>query len=136
MPAGRVLSGKHLTAEQYRRLLDALRPVLGGADPGKLSGADRRAVVREVYAEVLTAGRAARVDTFNGSYGLMRGLAAALVVFFVLALVAGKAALILGTIVVLLLLALHRMHRYSQHYATELFTQFLVVKGKNPESSS
>jgi hypothetical protein len=133
MPAGRILSGALLTAEQHRRLLDALQPALGGAEPGKLSATDSRAVVREVYAEVLAAGKAARVDTFNGSYGLMRGLAAAFVVLFVLALVTGKGVVVLGTLVVLFLLALHRMHRYSQHYATELFTQFLVAHGKKAE---
>jgi hypothetical protein len=79
---------------------------------------------------VLAAGKAARIDTFNGSYGLMRGLAAAFVVLFVLAVVVGKGVLVWGTIVVLFVLAVHRMHRYSQHYATELFTQFLVAHGK------
>lgn len=39
----------------------------------------------------------------------------------------------MGTLVVLFLLALHRMHRYSQHYATELLMQFLALKGKKTE---
>ena len=133
MPTGRVLSGKLLTAEQHQRLLDALRPALGTADPSKIPEAQRRAIVREVYAEVLAAGKAARIDTFSGSYGLMRGLAAAFVVILVLAIVTGKGAAILGTLVVLFLLALHRMHRYSQHYATELFIQFLALKRKKAE---
>jgi hypothetical protein len=65
------------------------------------------------------------VDNFSGSYGLMRGLAAAFVVVFVLAIVAGKGWTVLVTLVVLLALAIHRMHRYGRHYATELFVQFL-----------
>jgi hypothetical protein len=136
MPATRMLSGALLTAEQHRRLLDALRPALGGTEPAKLSASDSRAIIREVYAEVLAAGKAARVDTFNGSYGLMRGLAAAFVVLFVLAIVAGKGVTVLGALFVLFMLALHRMHRYSQHYATELFTQFLITHGKKTEPAA
>jgi len=136
MPSGRVLCGKLLTGEQHQRLLDALRPALGGAEPSKIPDAQRRAIVREVYAEVLAAGKAARIDTFSGNYGLMRGLAAAFLVAFVLAIAAGKGAAILGTLVVLFLLALHRMHRYSQHYATELFVQFLALRAKKPETST
>jgi hypothetical protein len=88
--------------------------------------------VHEVYAEVLGAGKAARIDTFSGSYGLMRGLAAAFVVAFVLAIMAGKGGTVLGVLAVLFLLALHRMHRYSRHYATELFVQFLALKSAKP----
>lgn len=128
MPSGRVLAGDHVTEEQHRRLLDALRPALGGADPKTVPEAQRLAIVREVYAEVLAAGRAARVDIFSGSYGLMRGLAAAFIVIFLLAAATAKGAVVLVTLGVLLLLALHRMHRYSKHYATELFTQFLALK--------
>jgi hypothetical protein len=131
MPTGRVLSGKLLTTEQHQRLLEALRPALGGVDPSKLPEPERRAIVREVYAEVLSAGKAARIDTFSGSYGLMRGLAAAFVVIFPLAMVAGKGAAVLGTLIVLFFLAIHRMHRYSQHYATELFLQFLALRKKS-----
>jgi hypothetical protein len=92
--------------------------------------------VREIYAEVLAAGKAARIDTFSGSYGLMRGLAAAFVLIFVLAIVAGKGAVVLGALVLLFLLALHRMHRYSHHYATELFIQFLALRGKKEQPTS
>jgi hypothetical protein len=133
MPSGRVLSGNLLSTEQHQRLLIALEPGLGGADPSKLAEAQRRAIVREIYAEVLAAGKAARIDTFSGNYGLMRGLAAAFVLIFVLAILAGKGAVVLGALVVLFLLALHRMHRYSQHYATELFIQFLALRGKKEQ---
>jgi hypothetical protein len=135
MPTGRVLCGKLLTREQHQRLLAALRFGVDGADPSKLAEAQRLAIVREVYAEVLAAAKAARVDTFSGSYGLMRGLAAAFVLIFVLAIVAGKGAAVLGTLVVLFLLALHRMHRYSHHYAIELFIQFLALKEKKADAT-
>jgi hypothetical protein len=136
MPTGRVFSGKFLTAEQHQRLLIALGTRLGGADPSKLTEPQHRAIVREVYAEVLAAGKAARIYIFSGSYGLMRGLAAAFVLIFNLGIVAAKDVAVLGTLVLLFLLALHRMHRYSQHYATELFIQFLALRGKKPEPTS
>jgi hypothetical protein len=128
LPSGRVLcDGKYVSANQHTRIVDALRRVLGTGDPCKLPQQDRLAIVREVYSEIAGAGRSARIDTFSGSYGLMRGLAAAFLVSFPLALVAGKSATVLGTLVILFLLAIHRMHRYGGHYATELFTQFLAL---------
>jgi hypothetical protein len=130
MPSGQVLCGKYLSADQHKRLLDALRPVLGDADPCRVQQPERLAIVREVYSEVAGAGKASRVDTFNGYYGLMRGLAAAFVVIFVLAIVASKGLTVLCVLAVLFLLAVHRMHRYGRHYATELFIQFLAIRKK------
>jgi hypothetical protein len=73
-PSARVLCGKYLSTDQHRRLRDALRPIVGDADPCKLPEPERLAIVREVYSEIAGAGKASRVDTFNGNYGLMRGL--------------------------------------------------------------
>jgi hypothetical protein len=130
-PSGRVLCGKYLSTDQHRRLRDALRPVLGDADPCKLSEPEKLAIVREVYSEIAGAGKASRVDTFNGNYGLMRGLAAAFVMTFALAIVTSQGIIALCVLAVLFLLAIHRMHRYGRHYATELFTQFLVARAKS-----
>jgi hypothetical protein len=131
MPSGQVLCGKYLSADQYKRLLEALRPLLGDADPCKMQQSERLAIVREVYAEVAGAGKASRVDTFNGSHGLMRGLAAAFVVTFALAVVASKGITVFGVLGVLFLLAIYRMYRFGQHYATELFAQFLTARAKS-----
>jgi hypothetical protein len=128
MPSVQVLCGKYLSADQHKRLLDALRPVLGGADPCRLQQSERLAIVREIYSEVAGAGKASRVDIFNGNYGLMRGLAAAFVVIFVLAIFASKGWAVLCVLAILFLLAAHRMHRYGRHYATELFIQFLGIR--------
>ena len=130
MPSVRILCGEYLSTEQHKRLLEALRPRLGDADPSKLPQSERLAIVREVYAEVAGAGKASRVNTFNGSYGLMRGLAAAFVVTFALAIVASKGITVLGVLGMLFLLAISRMHRYGRHYATELFAQFLTARAK------
>jgi hypothetical protein len=132
MPSGQMLCGKYLSAGQHKRLLEALRSIVGDADPCKLPEPERLAVAREVYSEVAGAGKASRVDTFNGNYGLMRGLAAAFVMTFALALVTSRGIIALCVLAVLFLLAIYRMHRFGRHYATELFTQFLVAKGKDP----
>jgi hypothetical protein len=131
-PSGRVLCGKYLSTDQHRRLLEALRPALGDADPCKMQQPERLAIVREVYSEVVAASKASRVDTFSGSYGLMRGLAAAFVITFALAIVTSKGIIALYVLGVLFLLAIYRMHRYGWHYATELFTQFLASRAKDP----
>jgi hypothetical protein len=135
MPSGQALCGKDLSPDQHKRLVDALRPVLGDADPCKMPEAQRRAIVREVYAEIAGASKAGRVDTFSGSYGLMRGLAAAFVVIFVLAIIAGKGATVACAVAILFILAIQRMHRYSRHYATELFIQFLALRAKKSDAS-
>jgi hypothetical protein len=60
----------------------------------------------------------------------MRGLASAFVVIFILAIITGKSITALGALALLFLFAVHRMHRYGRHYATELFLQFLAVRKK------
>jgi hypothetical protein len=123
MPSKRVLAGHYLTPERRKRLIEALKKDprvsrnLETADKAEYSG-----IVREVYALVSGAGKAARVDTFNGNYGLLRGLAAAFLALVVIALVLGKGIYVVGALVILLALAIQRMH-----YATELFTQYLLL---------
>ena len=94
-----------------------------GRDLTTADKAEYGGIVREVYAIVSGAGKAARVDTFNGNYGLLRGLAAAFVALVIVALVLGKGLYLVGVLVIPLLLAVQRMHRFAVHYATELFTQ-------------
>ncbi|MBL8809844.1 MAG: hypothetical protein JNM43_06665, partial [Planctomycetaceae bacterium] len=85
-------------------------------------------ITRQIYAAVSAAGRAGRVDTFNGNYGLNRGLAASLLTIAILVLFTGRSnwpysvGLLLGAIA-----ALYRMHRFARHYARELFVQFLQL---------
>ncbi len=50
---------------------------------------------------------------------------------FALAIVTSQGIIALCVLAVLFLLAIHRMHRYGRHYATELFTQFLVARAKS-----
>ncbi len=87
-------------------------------------------ITRQMYAIVSHAGRAVRIDIFNGNYGMFRGIAAAMVVLIVASTVETgwhhpQRYAFLGSA---LLLALLRMHRFGVHYARELFVQFLATE--------
>jgi hypothetical protein len=128
LPSRRVLGGQLVSAEQHKRILEALQK--DGTLKGEVSALARPewlAIVREVYSVVRAAGKAERVDTFLGNYGLLRGLAAAFLVLVIAAAALGKGAYPVGALIVLLLVALQRMDRFGRHYALELFIQYLLV---------
>lgn len=134
MPSRRVLGGHYLTAEQRQRLIVALMmdPHVN-RDLATTDKAEYNGIVREVYAVVASAGKGGRVDTFSGNYGLLRGLSAAFVVLIIVAVILGKGLFVVCVLVVLLLLAVQRMHRFAVHYATELFTQYLLLSADPPK---
>jgi hypothetical protein len=71
-------------------------------------------------------GKVERIDTFNGNYGLNRGLCSG---FFALALVAAVHAqwyVVIGFLVLAIVFA-YRAYRFGVHYARELYLQFLVL---------
>jgi hypothetical protein len=86
------------------------------------------AISRQVYAAVAAATRANRIDTFNGNYGLNRGLGAAFLIVGIAVVIQDRAhwpyAVALAFAAALALL---RMHRFGRHYARELFVQFLQL---------
>lgn len=89
------------------------------------------AVTRQVYAEVAGAGRAARIDVFNGNYGLNRGIGAGLLVVLVIALINWPVNwTFAGGVTAALALAIYRMHRFARHYAREVFVQFLQLPAR------
>ena len=133
MPSDWVRDSKQslLAPAQVDRLRLLLRTRLHLNVPDSLSdvtGAAWYAITRQVYAAVSAAGRAQRIDTFNGNYGLNRGLFAASFVLAILVLteepVQVKLFLILSAVAVI---AGIRMHRFAKHYARELFVQFLQL---------
>ncbi len=96
----------------------------------KLDGDSRwHGITRQVYAAVSAAGRSGRTDTFNGNYGLCRGLAASFALIAVLIAMQHGAqawrAVALAAIAFVLLG--WRAHRFGVHYARELFVQFLQL---------
>jgi len=131
-----------LLAEQQISLLqERLRkqPGLASFEITSSSLSDWHAITRQIYAAVAGAGRASRVDMFNGNYGLNRGLAAGLLA--VLALLPTQTTMDWRLVVCVLVgaaLALYRMHRFARHYARELFIQFLELPAResNKEKKS
>ena len=92
-------------------------------------------ITRQIYAAVSAAGLAQRADTFNGNYGMFRGISAAFLLCAVLnAVVYGHTGwpMTLGLLGAAIL-ALIRMHRFGSHYARELFVQFLQIKPEKTE---
>lgn len=86
-------------------------------------------ITRQIYASIAAQSRNNRVDTFNGNYGLNRGIASALLIGLIILLFVHG--LIYWQFVLLLLVsagvALYRMYRFGVRYARELFVQFLQL---------
>lgn len=94
-----------------------------------IRGLDRKVwwpISRQLYADISKNGKRERIDTFNGNYGLNRGLAAACVLLACIALSQADWA------AAVLLFALggvyaYRAYRFGVHYARELYIQFLTI---------
>jgi hypothetical protein len=95
----------------------------------KLAGMERRIwwpVSRQIYADVAKNGKSDRIDTFNGNYGLNRGLASAC---FALAAIAAfyNQWLVMLALGATAIIYSYRAYRFGVHYARELYLQFLVL---------
>ena len=77
-------------------------------------------------ADVMKNGKPDRIDTFNGNYGLNRGLAASMLGLAAISLLQGQRAFALGFIVLACVYG-YRAYRFGRHYARELYLQFLVL---------
>ena len=126
-----------LTQAQRDKVFEKASRVLGVTvvDVKALKPSERRAVVSHIYTLLSKSGRTGRIDSFNGTYGLLRGTATASVVLSLLNILgqcARDRALLWGFIGAV---ALYRMHRFAQHYARELFLQFLEVAEPGGEGS-
>jgi type IV secretory pathway TrbL component len=99
------------------------------ANIGKLSGMDRKVwwpISRQVYADVGKNGKVERIDTFNGNYGLNRGLSAACVALAIVAAPQAQWYVVIGFLGLAIVFA-YRAYRFGVHYARELYLQFLVL---------
>lgn len=93
---------------------------------GEVSSKAWSSVTRQIYAAVAAQGRTGRVDTFNGNYGLNRGIASAFLIVSVLSFSAAHTRTALACLLVAAV-AWCRMHRFAKHYARELLVQFLQL---------
>jgi len=123
-----------LSKEQIIRLEEKLMNdfKLGSSDVILESG-----IIREIYVRVRKLGKSDRVEKFNRNYGLMRGVAVALIASGLLAVINDfdywPEALLLFF---LASVATYRMVRFGKHYARELYAEYLAIdnsiKPKNP----
>ena len=87
-------------------------------DLSKISSQEWYGITKQIYAAVSAHSRAGRVDIFNATYGLNRGIATALIILFILEIFqkTGNWRILLIT-AVLAGLFLSSMHRFAKHYA-------------------
>ncbi len=132
MPTDWIRTSKHeIVAPAQRELVQSrVRDIINDSS-FTLSHATNKhwhVITRQIYAAVAAANRSARVDIFNGNYGLCRGIAAAL-----LLLLAGSTVVhwrewkIEVVLALLMTLAVYRMHRFGVRYGRELFVQYLQL---------
>ena len=96
---------------------------------GKMAGYDRKKwwpVSRQIYADIGKNGKPDRIDTFNGNYGLNRGLASSCLVLTVVALAHADWLISAGLFLAACIYG-YRAYRFGVHYARELYLQFLVL---------
>jgi len=92
-----------------------------------------RPISRQIYADVMKNGKPQRIDTFNGNYGLNRGLCAATLALGVLYLIAKDWVVAVGLLCVSATY-LYRAQRFGVHYAREMYVQFLLLPGTSAAS--
>lgn len=119
-----------LSDGQRTRLFDKAKSIDDGFTPeGNHAAEAWTAITREIYARVKSAKAAGRVDAFNRNYGMLRGIAAAMIVSSVI--IAQKKGIdwdLVAVSVFTVLVALFRMYVFGKHYARELFVSFLSLK--------
>ncbi len=83
---------------------------------------------RAMYAQVSKAARAARIDSFNRTYGMLRGVTVVLLGLSIASLILGKGPPTLGVIALLASVAtLIRMLRFAGSYASELIVEYVAL---------
>lgn len=121
-----------LISEQQRTAIQTQTPLKLGLsvklDLDKVSKRDWFGYTRQIYATVHSCNKSARVDTFNGNYGLNRGMCVSLLLVAAVVLIKSQSNWVAASLLVVgALLGALRMHRFGKHYARELFVQFLQL---------
>jgi hypothetical protein len=118
-----------LISPQQSELIEKKIRTRLGVVIGSLRGLDRKVwwpISRQIYSDVQRHGSPDRIDTFNGNYGLNRGLAAACLI---LACVAAtqQSWPACGSLLAITTVYAYRAYRFGVHYARELYLQFLTI---------
>jgi len=124
-----------LSPEQVGSLEQLIRQRLK-LDIVTVRGMDRRQwtpISRQIYADVMSHGKPARIDSFDGNYTLNRGLAAALLALALLSLAYSETdwRVTVGLLPIAGIYT-YRMYRFGVSYASELYAQFLLLPAQPP----
>lgn len=128
-----------ITGEQRKQLLERAETEfsLRLGDEGKPANErDWHIVTRRMYSDVAATKRAERIDLFNRLYGFSRGLATSFLILLILTIAVWgflywRAVVVL---IILTLMSLSRMDRFGNHYARELFVQYLNLQASEKNS--
>ena len=95
----------------------------------ELTSSQWHPIVREIYATVQAQGNTGRIDSFNRTYGLMRGVPSTLVTLSLVALVVAwpiwKPALLAALASVI---SGYRMIRFGKRYGCQLMVEYLRIR--------
>lgn len=122
-------NGTSLLSSSQIDALEAKLEARFGSKIGKIPGMDRKSwfpISRQIYADVAKNGKPDRIDTFNGNYGLNRGLAAATLGLAAVSFLQGQNGVGAAFIIVSFVYG-YRGFRFARYYARELYVQFLVL---------
>ena len=135
MPSNWVVDEKSplLSDQQISLLKNALHsrlkinvPVVG------MAKAEWNKVYQLLYRDVL-ANKASRAETFNGNYGLNRGLAAATLALSILVLILAPDKWDYSLVLVMMsAVLLYRAYRFGVHFAREIYAGFLLLSHQPP----
>ena len=119
-----------LSDHQVKKLTEKLalrHPAFDG--PTTVSKGAWYPLTREIYSVVRAAGRSESIDSFNRTYGLLRGIAAALILstFAAVFLLESDEWVVVTLLAAASLMASYRMYRFGIHYARELFVQYISL---------
>ena len=118
-----------LLSSQQVRAVEAKAASRFNMTIGGLPGMDRKVwwpISRQIFADVNKNGKVERIETFNGNYGLNRGLSASCLVLAVVSATQLQWSLAAASILLAAVFA-YRAYRFGKHYARELYVQFLVL---------
>ena len=104
----------------------------------KVRGLDQKVwwpISRQIYADVAKNGKPDRIDTFNGMYGLNRGLAAATFALACVAALHEKWFIGLG-LLILTGVYNYRAYRFGVYYGRELYLQFLLLNKMDSKTAA
>jgi hypothetical protein len=130
MPSNWVIQQKTtLLSDQQREKLPQKLQARLGITISSIIGLERRnwfPISRQIYSDVERNGKRDRIETFNGNYGLNRGLAGSSLVLACAAFAFGNWQVGVGLLVFCGVYA-YRAYRFGVHYGRELYVQFLSM---------